>query len=32
LLEHWPLDGSIFGLDGLAQEGEAEEEPEIDVK
>jgi hypothetical protein len=32
LLEHWPLDGSIFGLDALAQEEAGGEELEIDVK
>lgn len=32
LLEHWPLDGSIFGLDAQAQEEGEGEELEIDVK
>jgi hypothetical protein len=32
LLEHWPLDGSIFGLDAQAQEEGEGEELEIDVR
>lgn len=32
LLEHWPLGGSIFGLDAQAQEEGEGEELEIDVK